>query len=174
MCDLHKQVINQVYGEGDISSRIVVIGEAPGKDEDKQGRPFIGASGKLLREAIKPILDQCYITNIVKCFPHGTPNLITIDMCVRTHLINQIKKINPDVIILVGNTAKWYFPANISTAKIYKIIHPAYPLYGGGGKMSKEDWKEHVATTLSEVFHKYSNQERHIIFNNDVSPENKI
>lgn len=154
-CALHKEVIREVYGEGKLTARIMVIGEAPGRDEDKVGRPFIGVSGRLLREALEPILDECYITNMVKCFPHGTPNKKAISTCVNLHIPNQIRMIKPESIILVGGIAKKNFPTNISTATIYTIYHPAYSIRG---YMPRDKYKEHVATVLQPLFEKYKRE----------------
>jgi DNA polymerase len=154
-CGYHNNIIREVYGEGNLIAPIMVIGEAPGKDENKTGRPFVGNSGKLLREVLNPILSHCYITNVVKCFPFGTPTQDAINTCMNIHLVNQVKFIRPEAIILVGKIAERNFPRNISKATIYSIYHPSYQLHGG---MTKEKYKEHVATVLAPLFEKYSMQ----------------
>ena len=76
-CDLHKTRTNTVFGEGNESAKILFIGEAPGRDEDKQGKPFVGRAGKLLTEIISSInltREDIYIANTVKCRPPNNRN----------------------------------------------------------------------------------------------------
>jgi uracil-DNA glycosylase len=97
-----------VPGEGNADARIVFIGEAPGKEEAKIGLPFIGRSGKFLRERIKEIgltEDDIFITSPGHYLPlRGTPSKGTI-FHGRTHLFKQIEIIDPEIIVLLGNTA---------------------------------------------------------------------
>jgi len=97
-----------VPGEGSSEARVVFVGEAPGKEEAKTGRPFVGRSGKLLRQMIRDIgLDEqdVFITSPVHYLPlRGTP---TKDMVLhgREYLFRQLKVIQPEVIMLLGATA---------------------------------------------------------------------
>ncbi|HSB33588.1 MAG TPA: uracil-DNA glycosylase [Nitrospirota bacterium] len=97
-----------VPGEGSADARIIFIGEAPGKEEAKTGRPFIGRSGKLLRKMIHEIgIDEAevFITSPVHYLPSaGTP---TKEMIIhgREHLLEQLSIIKPDIVVLLGNTA---------------------------------------------------------------------
>lgn len=97
-----------VPGEGNPDARIVFIGEAPGREEAKTGRPFIGRSGKLLRQAIRDIgLDESevFITSPVHYLPdRGTPSTAMIRHG-RKHLFEQLSIIKPDMIVLLGNSA---------------------------------------------------------------------
>jgi uracil-DNA glycosylase family 4 len=97
-----------VPGEGNPDANIMFIGEAPGRKEAESGRPFIGRSGQLLRNAIRGIglrEEDAYITSPVKYLPlHKTPNEEDI-LHGMTHLSLQIEIINPKVIVLLGNTA---------------------------------------------------------------------
>lgn len=97
-----------VPGEGDPDAEIMFIGEAPGKQEAKVGRPFIGRSGKLLRTMIKEIglaEDGVYITSPVKYLPsYGTPKVADI-VHGRKHLNEQIAVIDPKFIVLLGSVA---------------------------------------------------------------------
>lgn len=102
--------INVVFGEGNPDARLMFIGEAPGADEDKQGRPFVGRSGSLLNKAFELAgikREDVFITNIVKCRPPGNraplPNESGI--CKRLFLFNQIKIIRPTVICTLGSIA---------------------------------------------------------------------
>lgn len=97
-----------VPGEGNPDADVVFIGEAPGKEEAKIGRPFIGRSGKLLRDLIRDAGLQekkVYITSPVKYLPKtGTPNRIQIKHG-RKHLLEQLAIINPKFIVLLGRVA---------------------------------------------------------------------
>ena len=97
-----------VPGEGNPDARIVFIGEAPGREEAKTGRPFVGRSGKLLRQAIRDIgLDESavFITSPVHYLPlRGTPSTAMIHHG-RQHLFEQLSVIKPDMIVLLGNSA---------------------------------------------------------------------
>lgn len=97
-----------VPGEGDPDADIIFIGEAPGKNEAREGRPFIGRSGKLLRQTIRDIgltEDEVFITSPVKYLPdRGTPTPKQIAHG-RTHLMKQFDVIQPKLIVLMGSTA---------------------------------------------------------------------
>jgi DNA polymerase len=97
-----------VPGEGSADAKVVFIGEAPGKTEAKTGRPFVGRSGKFLREQIRAIgLDEeeVFITSPVKYLPdRGTPTPKDIAHG-RMHLFKQLKVIDPEVIVLMGSVA---------------------------------------------------------------------
>ena len=97
-CDLHKSRTNFVFGEGDKNASLLLIGEAPGAQEDLEGRPFVGRSGKLLDKILKAIdrdrFNDTYICNILKCRPpeNRNPSLSEIDEC-KPYLNHQIKLI---------------------------------------------------------------------------------
>ena len=100
---------NAVPGEGYEHADIMFIGEAPGKNEDEQGKPFVGSAGKLLDEALRNAKidrSKVYITNIVKCRPpnNRVPEKDEIDAC-KPYLEKQISLIKPLIICLLGNTA---------------------------------------------------------------------
>ena len=85
-CDLYKTRKNTVFGDGDTNSDVMIIGEAPGKEEDQAGKPFIGRAGKLLNEFLKSIglnRDSIYIVNTVKCRPpeNRDPEVSEIKAC---------------------------------------------------------------------------------------------
>lgn len=108
-CNLHKERKNIVFGEGNPDSDVMIIGEAPGREEDEAGKPFIGRAGKLLNEFLLSIgLDRnsVYITNTVKCRPpeNRNPELIEIESC-SAYLDQQISNIKPKVIVLLGKIA---------------------------------------------------------------------
>lgn len=99
-----------VFGEGNADARLLFIGEAPGRDEDEQGRPFVGRSGKLLTKILINAgisREDVYITNIVKCRPpdNRTPLPQEAGICKRLLLYNQIKIIRPHIICTLGSCA---------------------------------------------------------------------
>ena len=108
-CPLYKSRTNPVPGEGGFKKGILIVGEAPGKNEDFMGRPFVGKAGKLLDELLTKIglsRDDVYITNVVKCRPPNNrePNKDEINAC-RTFLIRQINALNPKIIVCLGRVS---------------------------------------------------------------------
>jgi DNA polymerase len=158
-CQLAQDRSNVVFGKGNEKANILIIGEAPGKEEDIKGEPFIGRAGKLLTEILFSInlsRDDVYITNTVKCRPpeNRNPNSSEISSCAH-FLDKQISLISPKVIILLGkiaaerilNTSEpmgtlrakihYYKETNIPTLVFY---HPAYLLRSPGEK--KKVWED--------------------------------
>ena len=108
LCVLHKFRTRAVPGEGDRSAELMFIGEGPGRDEDAQGRPFVGRAGQLLRKIIAAMTfreDEVYITNMVKCRPpdNRVPHHEEIEAC-WPYLVRQIELIRPRVIVTLGKT----------------------------------------------------------------------
>lgn len=108
-CILHKNRTNFVFGSGNPKADVMVIGEGPGAEEDKQGLPFVGRAGMLLTDILKAIKfqrDEVYIANIVKCRPpdNRTPSQEEMDTCI-PYLKKQIELINPKLILCLGLTA---------------------------------------------------------------------
>jgi DNA polymerase len=108
-CSLSKTRKNFVFGVGNPNADVMVIGEAPGADEDEQGLPFVGRAGKLLTDILKAInfpREEIYICNILKCRPpeNRNPNPEEISKC-EPYLIKQIELIKPKLILCVGTFA---------------------------------------------------------------------
>jgi uracil-DNA glycosylase len=112
-CGLHERRNNVVFGEGDPSSRLVLVGEGPGDLEDKSGRPFIGRAGQLLDKALTEAglsRDQVYICNTVKCRaadwstgkPQNRPPTREETATCRQWLVPQLSSIAPKVILCIG------------------------------------------------------------------------
>jgi uracil-DNA glycosylase family 4 len=108
-CGLCSEVKNRVMGEGSFDSRVIFVGEAPGRREDNTGRPFVGSAGKLLdRLLAKAHLNRVdvFITNVVRCRPPGNrrPKRKEVESC-SGHLKKLLEIIQPEVIAPMGNSA---------------------------------------------------------------------
>ena len=108
-CELHRERKNTVFGVGDQNAQLMLVGEAPGADEDAQGEPFVGRAGQLLNSMLKAIglkREQVYIANILKCRPphNANPTPEQAHQC-RKHLNQQIELIKPKVILALGAIA---------------------------------------------------------------------
>lgn len=106
LCDSRTQT---VFGVGDRSSRLMVIGEAPGADEDRQGEPFVGRAGKLLDQMLRAMgwpREQVYIGNLLKCRPPNNrdPQLDEVAAC-EPYLHRQIELVHPDLLLVLGRVA---------------------------------------------------------------------
>jgi len=144
-CDLCKTRTNSVPGKGNFKSDVIFVGEAPGKNEDKNGEPFIGVAGKKLSNALEEAnisREDVYITNVVKCRPpnNRVPNTDERNTC-QQYLKDEIKIIKPKIICVLGNTA---FNSVLGGSEITKFrgkvikkdgqlyfitIHPAATIY---------------------------------------------
>ena len=148
-CPLHKDATNAVFSDGNQNSKIMLIGEAPGHDEDIEGKPFVGRSGKLLDKMLNAInldRDNVYIANIIPWRPPANrkPTEEEINICLPL-IHKHIELINPKVLLLLGSTStyallkdktpitkirgKW-FPLNINGKDIQAMptFHPAFLL----------------------------------------------
>lgn len=105
-CKLHSTRTHLVYGVGNPGAELMFVGEAPGRDEDQQGIPFVGRAGQLLTKIIEAIglrRDEVYIANVIKCRPpnNRNPELDEIETC-QPFLFAQIDAIQPKVIVALG------------------------------------------------------------------------
>jgi DNA polymerase len=143
-CELHKGRTCAVPGEGPLNAELMFIGEAPGYNEDKQGRPFVGQAGKLLEELLAEIgltRDDVFIANVVKCRPPNNrdPRPEEIAACAG-YLERQIELVQPRLIATLGRySMEKYFPgAKITRVHgqarrdgsrvLIPLYHPAYIL----------------------------------------------
>ncbi|MDL1970802.1 MAG: uracil-DNA glycosylase [Candidatus Desulfofervidaceae bacterium] len=156
-CKLYKTRHHIVFGEGPADAKLVLVGEAPGRDEDLQGRPFVGAAGQLLTRMLKSInlsRDEVYITNIIKCRPpnNRNPQPDEIEAC-KPFLMQQLNVIKPLVICTLGSISTHTLletkaPISHLRGKVHdwhgiKLIptfHPAYLLRNPGQK--KAAWED--------------------------------
>jgi DNA polymerase len=133
--DLAKNATNLVFGDGDPDADIVFIGEAPGKNEDEQGLPFVGAAGKFLQEMLGLInlkREQVYITNIVKYRPPNNRDPLPEEKIVfLPYLESQLKVINPLVVVTLGRHSMECFLPGQFISKIH-----------GQPKRIKINWKD--------------------------------
>jgi DNA polymerase len=153
-----------VPGEGTLQAKIVFVGEAPGKDEDVSGRPFVGAAGKLLTSILKAVSierEDVYITNIIKCRPpdNRTPTIDEMNTC--SHfLIAQLQVIQPKLIVTLGSSSLSFFlqrPGIMITQirgtfqeweggiPIFPMFHPSYLLRNASkaeGSPKALTWKD--------------------------------
>ncbi len=144
-CPLWEARISAVPGEGPSDARVMIVGEAPGRTEDLDGRPFVGSAGRNLETFLREAglgRDEIFITNTVKCRPPSNrrPNRKEIETCYQ-YLRKQIDLIAPEMVVLLGDVAlKEFFPeANLSrvhgrTLKrneigFFPTYHPASIIY---------------------------------------------
>jgi uracil-DNA glycosylase len=145
LCKLSRSRRNAVPGDGQLSSKIMFIGEAPGKNEDEQGKPFVGAAGMILNQALEKAgikRAEVFITNVVKCRPPGNrvPENDERSIC-RQYLDRQISLIAPKIICILGSTAYSSILGGKSITKnrgkimerngqkYFLTIHPAAAIY---------------------------------------------
>jgi len=164
-CALAKTRKNVVFGDGNLSARIVFVGEAPGADEDEQGLPFVGRAGQLLTNIIKAMgleRKDVYICNILKCRPPGNrnPQPDEIRLC-EPYLKRQLQLIAPQIICALGSFAaktllKTETPITALSGrfqtyagiKLMPTYHPAYLLRNPSAK--KQVWED-VQLIMKEI-----------------------
>ena len=152
LCDLSKTRTNVVFGEGNLNAKLMFIGEGPGAEEDKTGKPFVGRAGKLLTKIILNVLnltrEDVYIANIVKCRPpnNRVPTIEEAETC-KVYLLKQIDIINPKILVCLGKTAFMYLMNNdlpiskvrgqifdYKEKKVIPTFHPSFLLRNPSAK----------------------------------------
>ena len=108
-CKLCQNRTNIVFGVGNKNAKVMMIGEGPGADEDKEGIPFVGKAGQLMNKALEGLgikREELYIANIVKCRPpsNRVPKQDEAEACLN-YLRNQVILVKPKIIVLLGSTA---------------------------------------------------------------------
>ena len=163
-CALKKTATNTVFGEGPAGARLMIVGEAPGADEDRQGRPFVGPSGRLLERMLAAIglgREEVYIANTVYWRPPGnrTPSAEEVEAC-RPFMDRQIALVAPDVLMLTGGAAaktllgttegimrlrgRWrQFATSGGSIDVMPTFHPAFLLRSPARK--REAWRDLLA-----------------------------
>lgn len=128
LCELGQTRSNLVFGVGDPHARVMIIGEGPGKNEDLQGEPFVGAAGKKLDALLGNAgltRDEVYIANVVKCRPPSNrdPRPAEIEAC-SPFLREQVRSIWPDAIICLGNFAsQWVLKTDRGVMSLRGRLH---------------------------------------------------
>jgi uracil-DNA glycosylase len=164
-CKLANTRTQVVYGTGNPHADLMFVGEAPGRDEDLQGKPFVGRAGQLLTDIIKAMKlsrDDVYIANVIKCRPpeNRNPEPDELEAC-RPYILQQIRFIKPKVIVTLGRfavqslTGKAYTISAIrgewqefEGVKLMPTYHPAYLLRNPSAK--KEVWAD-MKKVMSEL-----------------------
>ena len=156
LCGLCATRTQTVFGTGDIHARLMVIGEAPGADEDRQGEPFVGRAGQLLNSMLKAAgfaREQVYIANVLKCRPPNNrdPTTEESDRCL-PYLRRQIELVDPAAILCLGRIASQRLlgdegPLGRLRGRVHRIgrtpvvvtYHPAYLLRSPAQKRKSWD-----------------------------------
>ena len=146
-CDLYRYATQAVFGEGPRSARIVLVGEQPGDEEDRQGHPFVGPAGKLLNKALQEAgieRSDIYVTNAVKHFKfeergkrriHKKPRVSEIKAC-KPWLEAEILLLKPKLIVCLGATAA------------EALLGPKFRLTKERGKFIEHPWGPDVTATI--------------------------
>lgn len=159
-CPLFKERTQAVPGEGNRQANLMFVGEAPGRDEDLQGRPFVGRAGQLLTRIIQAMgfsREEVYIANVIKCRPpeNRTPRPDEIKAC-SPYLLRQIELIRPKVIVALGKVATDFLlqsPKSMSELRgnfgefqgipVMPTFHPSYLVRNEGNKeIKKMVWED--------------------------------
>jgi len=145
-CPLCEGRTNVVFGAGDEHARVLIVGEAPGKNEDAKGLPFVGAAGKFLDELLEAAdltREQVYIANVLKCRPpsNRNPKVEEIEACA-PFLREQTQSISPALIVTMGNFATQFIlrtqvgitelrgkPQRAGRFTVFPVFHPAAAIY---------------------------------------------
>ena len=166
-CSLSKSRTNAVPGNGNYHSDVIFVGEAPGRNEDLQGKPFVGTAGQILSEALEYAgftRDQVYITNVVKCRPPNNRQPITEERAAcRPYLSEELEIIKPKIICILGNTA---YSSLLDGSEITKnrgkivknngllyfvTVHPAAVIYNPGLRQVLKDDFVFLAKSLDKL-----------------------
>lgn len=174
-CDLYRFATQAVFGEGPVAARLILVGEQPGDEEDRQGHPFVGPAGKVLRRAlaeagINP--DKVYVTNAVKHFKfeergkrriHKKPKASEVAAC-NPWLRAEADAVKPDVIVCLGATAA------------RALLGRAYRLTREHGNFVANEWAPRVTATLhpSAVLRAPDAEQRHAAYAQLVSDLTKV
>ncbi len=159
-CPLFKGRTQAVPGEGNRQARLMFVGEAPGRDEDLQGRPFVGRAGQLLTRIIQAMgfsREEVYIANVIKCRPpeNRTPRPDEVKAC-SPYLLRQVELIRPEVIVALGKVATDFLLQSSKSMSelrgnfgefqgipVMPTFHPSYLVRNEGNKeIKKMVWED--------------------------------
>ena len=166
-CPLHQNRSRAVPGEGPENAEIMLIGEAPGFNEDKQGRPFVGAAGQFLEKLLASAnlsREDVYITNTVKCRPLNNRDPLPVEMAAcRKYLDRQIAAIAPKIIVTLGRHSLTSFlpketiakargrPRSVNGTTLFPMYHPAAALHQQSLREVIEADIKKLPTLLKEI-----------------------
>ncbi len=164
-CPLYRNATQTVWGEGARDARIVLVGEQPGDDEDRAGRPFVGPAGRLLDRALADAgiaRDRCWVTNAVKHFKwtprgkrriHERPSSREIAAC-RPWLESEIASLSPDVVVCLGATA------------VASVLGPSVRVMRDRGKLLPSAFSERTLVTIhpSAILRAPDEDARHVAY----------
>ena len=164
-CRLHETRTRTVFGEGPANARIMLIGEGPGRDEDRIGRPFVGAAGQLLDKMLAAIdlsRNDVFIANILKCRPPGNrdPQPSEAMACIG-YLRAQVAMIRPPILVCLGRIAAQYILGqNVRITRDRGVWHEAkgffiMPTYHPAALLRNEAWKKESYKDLLAIRAKY-------------------
>lgn len=163
-CDLCQQRTNIVFGVGNPQARLLLVGEAPGREEDRQGEPFVGEAGRLLDRILFAMglqRSEVYICNVMKCHPpeNRDPAQVEMETC-ETFLKRQIQAIDPELIVTLGRFASQALLRDqtpiskmrgtwqeYQSVPLMPTFHPAYLLRNPSSK--REVWED-----MKQVMHR--------------------
>ena len=160
-CPLGRLRTHAVPGEGPADAAIMLIGEAPGYYEDKQGRPFVGASGRLLEKLLAEIhltREDVYITNVVKCRPPANrdPLPVEIEACT-PWLRQQIALIDPLVIVTLGRfSMAQFFPATARITRVHgqplmQDDRVVVPMFHPAAALRNANWMKDMESDFAQI-----------------------
>jgi len=165
--ELRKQATQLVFGDGNTDADMVFIGEAPGKNEDIQGKPFVGAAGKFLNEMLEMIglkREDVYITNIVKYRPPNNRDPLPAEKSAfLPFLEQQIDTINPKIIVTLGRHSMDAILPGLTISQVHgqpkryrnrvflPLFHPAAALYNGGLRQTLIDDFAKIPLILEKI-----------------------
>lgn len=159
-CGLCKTAINAVPGTGNPNSELVFIGEAPGRNEDEQGLPFVGRAGKLLEFMLSQIgmkREDVWIGNIIKHRPpdNRDPSPSEIDAC-KPYLTKQLEIISPKVVVTLGRFAMNYFLPDVTITHAHGVAYPyqnmlVYPVYHPAAALRNPKMKLTLMTDFLKI-----------------------
>jgi uracil-DNA glycosylase family 4 len=159
-CNLCKGRTKAVPGEGNITTEVLFIGEAPGMNEDRQGRPFIGAAGQFLDEMLATIdlkREDCFITNIVKCRPPNNRDPLPEEIAACSpYLDRQLALIKPKLIVTLGRYSMAKFFSGESISRIHgklRVVNGLYiiPMYHPAAALHQADLRKTIMEDFKQI-----------------------
>jgi uracil-DNA glycosylase family 4 len=160
-CGLAKTRTRVVFGEGSESAQLMVVGEAPGENEDRQGRPFVGKAGQLLDLLLMTVgfpRETVYICNVLKCRPPGNRNPLPpeVEAC-SPYLLKQVELVRPKVIVAFGTfAAQTLLGTDVAIGKLRGRVHayrgtPLVPTYHPAALLRNPGWVRAVWDDLQRA-----------------------